>query len=154
MTRYALLLCALPMVGVANTAEAQATVRLSSGSLLDSCTLTAETDGSLSRNSAGTELGSDLSGGSPATLAVVAVGTAPTLTFAAPVVDAPGGDTGTTGQIAYSSTGGANQDYTDTQSTTTSGVLLDLFTIHGRLQNEDGFLAGTYELTTVVTCSQ
>jgi len=155
MSRYSLAAAsALIVLSMPNAANAQATVTLTSGPLIDVCILEATSGGVLTRNGEGTLLGSEESGGSPGTLTVVALGTSPTLTFQAPSISTPGGDSTTTGEIAYSSIGGADQDYTDALSTASAGALLDTFTVHGRLLNDDGFLAGTYQISTVVTCSQ
>lgn len=125
-----------------------------SGTLLQECTLTLDTAGSLATSEDGTVLGSEEAGGIGATLALVAVGATPTLTFAAPTLDAPAGDSGSTVEVAYSSTGGASQDYTDQQTTSSESVLIDVYTVHGKATNASGFAAGTYTITTVVTCAQ
>lgn len=119
-----------------------------------SCTLSLSNNGSLGPSSDGTVLGSEETGGTSASLTVIAVGTAPTIRVAAPSLSTPAGDSGSTGQVKYSSTAGANQDYTASETTATTGDLLDTFTIDGRIQNSGGFKAGTYSISTVVTCEQ
>ena len=91
-----------------------------------------------------------------AQLTQVAIGSQPTLTFAAPSLTAsPAGWTAShTDSIRYTSTGGADQTYTSSQSTVTSGGMTDTFTVHGKVDSTAGFAAGAYTLTTVVTCSQ
>lgn len=126
-----------------------------SGTLINSCTLSLSVPGALAAASDGKMLSSETAGGLPATMALVAIGGAPTLTFAAPGVSGPSGSTsGATTQIRYTSLQGANQAYTSSQSSRVAGALLDTFTIHGRVTNDAGFAAGTYTLTTVVTCQQ
>lgn len=125
------------------------------GIVVNSCVLSVSTPGVLTPSTDGSVLQSEAGGGAPALLGVVAVGTAPTLNFAAPTVSTPNGFSGTaTPAISYQSIGGANQPYTSAAHTTRSGVLLDTFTIHSRVVGAAGFATGTYGVRTVVTCQQ
>ncbi|MEQ7872387.1 hypothetical protein ABDK56_00055 [Sphingomonas sp. ASV193] len=126
-----------------------------SGTLTSSCTLTLSAGGTLAVAPSGTVLSSESAGGTAATLTMTAVGSNPTVTFAAPDLAAsPSGWSGTpTLEVKYTSTGGANQAYTSAQSSYAENRLLDTFTVHGRITDSAGFAAGTYTLRTVATCS-
>lgn len=123
------------------------------GTVVNSCVLTLDTPGLLGSAASGTELSSELGSGVSSVVAVAALGTGPTLSFSSPVADEPAGQSGSTANIKYRSLSGANQGWTD-QPTTTSSLLVDLFTIDGKITNEDGFVSGPYSVTTEVTCSQ
>ncbi|HEY6917098.1 MAG TPA: hypothetical protein VI381_05595 [Allosphingosinicella sp.] len=126
-----------------------------SGTLLNSCLLSLSVPGVLAPSSDGTVLSSENSGGVAATLALVAIGGAPTVTFAAPSPAGPIASTsGATTQIRYTSLQGASQSYTSSASSRVGGALIDTFTVHGRIANSNGFAAGNYSVTTVVTCQQ
>lgn len=125
-------------------------------SLANSCSLSIGSNGAMTPSASGTQIGSENSGGLAAGLTLVAIGAAPTVTFGAPSLSiSPSGWSGSpTSSIRYTSTGGANQDYTSSQTTRSGGPLSESFTIHGKVDNTSGFAAGNYTLTTVVTCSQ
>ncbi|MDP4573539.1 hypothetical protein Q9K02_00115 [Qipengyuania sp. G39] len=89
-------------------------------------------------------------GAAPATLAVVATGSVPTLTFGAPTLSGPA--TGSTTQIRYTGSG-ASQPFTATSSTA-SAARLDTFTVHAKVDNAAGFPSGVYTVSTIVTCGQ
>lgn len=127
-----------------------------SATLVNSCTLSLGTSGTMTTSTDGLTLGSEQSGGSAATFTLVAIGTSPTVNFAAPsLISSPAGwSASPTLAIRYTSTGGANQAYTSTSSSATLSGLSDSFTVHGRVSSSTGFAAGTYTLRTVVTCSQ
>ena len=147
---------ALGLLTLAVTATpAQAVNVTLSASLTSSCTLTLTSAGTMTAASSGTQLSSETSGGSAATMNMVAVGTAPTVSFAAPDLSAsPAGWSGSpTLEIRYTSTGGASQAYTSSASSHAETGLLDAFTVNGRVTNSSGFAAGTYTLRTVATCS-
>ena len=123
--------------------------------LVSSCTLALATPGVMTASASGTVLGSEQPGGSAATLTLVALGTLPTVSFSAPSLTAsPGGWSAShTDEMRYTSTRGANQAYTSSSSSFSETGLTDTFTVHGRVTSADGFAAGNYTLTTVVTCS-
>lgn len=148
-----LILAAALLAGVAVPAHA-ADVTLSA-TLTSSCTLTLNNSGAMTASSSGTVLSSENSGGTAASLGVVAIGTLPSVHFAAPSLTAsPSGWTGSpTVEIKYSSNNGASAAYTASSSSVSETSLLDGFTINGRVTNATGFTAGTYTVTTVVTCS-
>lgn len=125
-------------------------------SLVNSCVLSINSNGTMTANAAGTQIGSENGGGSAASLGLVAIGTLPTVTFAAPSLSAsPAGWTAShTDAIRYTSNRGASQGYTASQSSVTAGGLTETFTVHGKIDSTAGFDAGNYTLTTVVTCSQ
>lgn len=125
------------------------------GTITNSCTVSLNSTGTLAADGSGQRLSSD-SGGTPALLAVVSTGSAPTLSFAAPsVTSTPAGYTGLPeAEISYVSVGGASQEATSDPSSYTSSLLLDTITVNGAITDTDGFVAGSYTLTTVVTCSQ
>jgi len=129
-------------------------VRLT-GSVINSCVLSLPSNGSLALSSDGTRLGSqDGVGGAPATLTVVAAGTAPTLSFSSPTLTGPAGLSGATTTYAFTSTGsGASQSYTASPSTASSS-LVDSFSIHSRVSSASGFPSGNYTVVVTVTCQQ
>ncbi len=124
--------------------------------LVNSCVLSINSDGTMTANTAGTQIGSENPSGSAATFGLVAIGSLPTVSFAAPSLSAsPAGWSEThTDSIRYTSNRGANQAYTSSQSSVTAGGLTETFTVHGKVDSANGFDAGNYTLTTVVTCSQ
>lgn len=148
---------ALPAIMLAScaTPALAANVNLNAN-LVNSCVLSVGTNGVMTAASSGTQIGSENSGGSAAGLTLVAIGSSPTVTFGAPSLSiSPNGWSGSpTEAIRYTSTGGANQAYTSSQTTRTGGPLAETFTVHGKVDNASGFAAGNYTLTTVVTCSQ
>ena len=140
---------------LALAAPAQATDVVFTGVLVNSCVLTVATHGVLNPAPDGVTLTSETPGGVPALLNLVAVGTGPTLTFGAPTVQGPAGMTGTpTTAIRYVSLRGASQAYTSGSSTSVTGALIDSYTVHAKVQNNDGYPSGTYSVRTVVTCEQ
>ena len=141
------LVCAAPAAAVDVTLNA---------TLVNSCALTLATAGTMTPSATGTLISSEQSGGSAATMTVIALGVLPSINFAAPSLTAsPGGWTAShTDEIKYTSTRGANQSYTSGSSSFTETGLTDTFTVHGRVTSTEGFAAGNYTLKTVVTCSQ
>lgn len=141
------------LIAVASPAQA---VDITFGaSLTSSCTLTLNSAGTMTVSTAGTVLGSEQSGGSAATLGVVAVGVLPTVAFTAPsLTTSPSGwSVSHTDEIRYTSTLGQNQVYTASSSSHSQTGLIDLYTVHGRVTSSAGFAAGAYTLRTTVTCS-
>ena len=151
--RLNLILAATLFVGVA--VPAHSTNVSLSATLTSSCTLTLNNSGTMTASSGGTMLSSENSGGSAASLGVVAIGTLPSVNFAAPSLTAsPSGWTGNpTVEIKYSSNNGATAAFSSSSSSFNETSLLDSFLIHGRITNVTGFAAGTYTVTTVATCS-
>lgn len=144
------------MLAALATATPAAAVEVSlTGLVINTCVLTVPTPGLLALSSDGMRLGSQEGiGGAPATLSVVAAGTAPTLSFAAPTLAGPTGSDGATTEVAFASlASGANQPYTASASTASS-ALIDIFTINGRVMREEGFPSGNYAVTVTVTCQQ
>ena len=136
---------------------AQAQIVRFDGLIVASCTLVLSTPGVLGTNTAGTEIGSEQTGGVAATLGVVALGGAPTVQFTAPTMSIkPVAYTGTpTVSLKYSSTGGANQTYTSSASEYTStNPLTDTVTLHAKAVDSGGLVAGSYRLQTTATCQQ
>lgn len=127
-----------------------------SASLINSCVLSLGSSGTMTVSSSGTVLSSENSGGSQASLTLVAIGTSPTISFAAPSLTASpaGWSASPTVEVKYTSTGGANQAYTASNSSAALSGLTDSFAIHGRVTSSAGFAAGAYNLRTVATCSQ
>ncbi len=137
------------------TGPARAGDVIFTGALLNSCVLNVSTPGVLGASTDGLTLSSELGTGTPAVVAVVAVGAAPTLSFTAPTVTVPAAHTGTTTtSIRYQALGGANQAYTTAASSMSGGPLLDTVTINSRVQSASGFKSGTYTVKTTVTCQQ
>ena len=128
------------------------------GLIVPSCVLTVSTGGLLGVSSdGGRQLSSELTGGSAAVLSIVATGAAPTITVGAPTMSLkPGAYAGSAAiSVRYSSPGGANQAYTSAVSSYTStNVLGDTLTINMKAVDNDGFVAGSYQLQTNVTCQQ
>lgn len=147
---------AAPLIAaIALAAPAQAENVTLSGTLINSCVLSLSVPGAIAATGDGTVMTSETAGGLPATMALVAIGGTPTVNFAAPGLSGPSASTsGATTQIRYTSLQGASQAYTSSASSRAGGALLDTFTIHSRVTNSAGFAAGTYTVTTVVTCQQ
>lgn len=126
-----------------------------SADIADSCTLGVITNGVMTADDTGTIVGSEESGGSAASFTVVSTGASPTVTFGAPDLTSwPGGwSESYTPEIAYTSSDGADQDYTSLETSFGITGLGDSFTIHGRVTSLGGFAAGTYTLRTIVTCA-
>ena len=72
------------LISVAAAGPAAATNVTLNATLVSSCTLTLSTPGTMTASTDGTLLGSEQSGGSAASMTLVAIGTLPTITFAAP----------------------------------------------------------------------
>lgn len=141
-------------IGLVSAPVSAANVNLSAN-LVNSCTLTVGSSGTMTASASGTQIGSENAGGNSASMTMVAIGSLPTVTFAAPTLPtSPAGwNASHTMAIRYTSTGGANQAYTSSQTTSTASGLADTFTVHGKVDSPAGFAAGNYTLTTVVTCS-
>ena len=127
------------------------------GDVTQSCVLSLSTPGTLAANADGTEIGSEQTLGVAAVLSVVATAGAPTLTFTAPTLSLqPGAYSGTPAvSLKYTSTGGANQDYTSASSSyTSSNALGDVVTLNAKATDAAGFAAGGYRIQTTATCEQ
>lgn len=147
--RYLLLLPALVSATPALCADVSF-----AGVVVNACILT-PTAGTLGPEGDGRTLSSQGLGGAPATLAVVATGGLPSLTFSAPVATTPNGFTGSAAPaISFTSTGGILQALTASTSTKALNGLLDLVTVHGRIVSSSGFPSGSYGVRTTVTCQQ
>lgn len=137
-------------VGTAKAADVVFT-----GSLINSCVLNVSTPGVLGPSSDGQTLSSETGTGVAAIMAVVAVGSSPTLSFSAPTLQTPAGFSGSaTTAIRYQAISGHTQAYTTGASSMTGGSLLDTITINSRVQNAGGFASGLYTVRTTVTCQQ
>ncbi len=124
------------------------------GIVVNACILTPSA-GTLGPEGDGRTLSSQGLGGAPATLAVVATGGIPSLTFSAPVATTPAGYGGSAAPaISYSSSGGILQALTASSSTKALNGLLDLITVQGRIVSSNGFPSGSYGVRTTVTCQQ
>lgn len=79
--------------------------------LVNSCVLSIGSNGTMTANTAGTQIGSENAGGGAASLGLVAIGTLPSINFAAPSLStSPAGWTAShTDSIRYTSNRGANQ---------------------------------------------
>jgi hypothetical protein len=149
MTAIAAVLC------TASPALAAGTNLDLSGTITNSCSLTPHS-GTLALSSSGLILGSEQSGGSPATLDVSAIGTVPSVTFGTPsLTSSPASYSGSpTVAIKYTSAnGGADQGYTSSE-TSGASTRSDTFTVHGKVTDSGGFDGGDYTMTTVATCQQ
>jgi hypothetical protein len=154
MRQTRILIAALPVLMLAAPATA-AEVRLR-GSLLSSCVLSLSTEGRLAISAGDpTMFGSEESGGLAATMTVVAIGASPSVSFSAPIVDAPSGfSSSAQAAIRYTSLGGSSQAYTSAASSSSTVRLLDTFTINSRITSVEGFQSGNYVVRTVATCQQ
>ena len=146
---------AMVLCGAAGSAGAQLVTF--PGTVIKTCVLTPAV-GALALSTAGTELGTEQSGGLASTMTVVATGGAATVTFAAPTMPTkPGAYSGTpTVSLKFSAASGASQAYTSAQSSYTgSGITLtDTVTINAKAVDANGFPSGAYAVTTTATCSQ
>ena len=123
------------------------------GTSLNSCVLTVSIGGIMVADSAATTMRSDTgTGARAATLAVAALGAAPTLTFAVPTLTGPSGFTPDSVQFSYTVNGsGASRGFAATSATASSN-LIDTVTINGLVTSASGFPTGTYTETINVTC--
>ncbi|URW74760.1 hypothetical protein M9980_09250 [Sphingomonas donggukensis] len=151
--RYLIPSLLLPAMIAASPAAAADVVF--TGALVNSCVLNVGTPGVLGPSSDGQTLSSETGTGVAAVLAVVAVGSAPTLSFSAPSLTTPAGFSGTaTTAIRYQALSGHTQAYTSGASSMSGGALLDTITVNSRVQSASGFASGLYTVRTVVTCQQ
>ena len=151
---YAYLLTAAVCIGTMATGAKAQNVNFTS-SILDSCTLSLSIAGQMNPGAEGTSISSE-NAGRAAVMAVVAIGTKPTVEFGAPTLtQAPEDYSGTPlAEISYSSLGGADQEMTSSTSSYTSTLLLDTITLNAQVSDSNGFVGGEYTLTSVATCSQ
>jgi hypothetical protein len=150
-------IAAAALIAGAAAGGAQAQLVTFPGTVLKTCVLTPAV-GALALSTAGTELGTEQSGGLASSMTVVATGGAATVTFAAPTMPTkPGAYSGTpTVSLKFSAASGATQAYTSAQSSYTgSGITLtDTVTIDAKAVDANGFPSGVYAVTTTATCSQ
>jgi hypothetical protein len=130
-----------------------------SGTLSGSCSLGLSVPGTLALSVDGQRLGSEETGGLAATLTVLSVGSN-TITVEAPTrTAAPVGynATGETIEVAYTGQGGlsaVSEPYSAAGSDFPIATLpLTNLIFNARINNANGFDAGTYGVRTVVTCS-
>lgn len=145
---------ALISASATGAAEAQTIVDFQA-TIVPTCILAVGTSGVMTMSATGTEIGSEQSLGSAASLQITATGGAPTISFSAPAMNTkPVAYTGTPAvAVKYSSAGGANQAYTsEDYSYTSTTPLGDTVTLHARAQDQAGFVAGTYNVRTTATC--
>jgi hypothetical protein len=129
------------------------------GTLSGVCTLAVPTPGTLALNADGTKLGSNQTGGLPATVTILSVGTN-TVTVSAPSwVSTPAGyaPSGELLEVSYLGLGGlslVNQALTDQETDFVVNTLpLTALTVNAQATNANGFADGTYEMKVVVTCA-
>jgi hypothetical protein len=141
-----------------STASAAAADVTFTGIVLNTCTLVA-TPGLLGLSSDGETLGSEELGGLPAEVAIVSLGIN-TVTVEAPTrTGSPVGynAAGEVVSVAYQglvALGGISQNYTTSTTDFSVGILpLTVVQVNNRIVNSNGFTQGTYQTTTVVTCS-
>jgi hypothetical protein len=130
-----------------------------SGTLVGLCSVALTTPGLLGLSTDGTTLGSEEIGGLSAAVSILAIGSY-TVSVAAPTrVASPGGynTTGESLEVSYTGLNGlslVNQAYTSSLTTFDIDSLpLSVLVMNNRINNPSGFVAGTYETRTVVTCS-
>ena len=130
-----------------------------SGTLAGVCTLALSLPGTLALSVDGTRLGSEETGGIPATLTILSIGTN-TVTVAAPTRTASPAayvPTGEVVEIAYNGLAGlAGVTHAYTASSSTFGINtlpLTIVLFNSRITNANGFAAGTFTTRSVVTCS-
>jgi hypothetical protein len=128
------------------------------GIVLNTCSLVA-TPGLLGLSSDGETLGSEETGGLAAEVAIVSLGVntvtvgAPTRT-GSPVSYNAAGEVVSVAYQGLVALGGISQSYTTATTDFDVGILpLTVVEIDNRIVNSNGFAQGTYETTTVVTCS-
>lgn len=130
-----------------------------SGTLTDGCSLGLTAPGTLALSVNGQRLGSEETGGTAATLTVLSIGSN-TVTVGAPTRTAsPAGynATGETIEVAYTGQGAlsaVSEPYgtASTDFDVTTAPLTNVI-FNARINNANGFEAGTYGVRTVVTCS-
>lgn len=127
------------------------------------CTLTLTTGGTLALSADATRMDSTVTGGAGAVITILNVDITPaTISVAAPVLQAyPGGfDPGSaTLQVAYAGGGllsSVTKAFTSSPSNFQVPALLGvatILTVQNRIQTTAGFSTGTYQTSTVITCS-
>lgn len=130
------------------------------GTVATVCSLSLNSNGTLALSGDGTELGSEVSGGSAAGVLVLSIG-ANSVDVDAPnrITADPSGYNAASEviEVKYSGAGGlsaVSQDYTSSNTSfAVSNIALSLLTLHNRIVNTNGFAAGNYTTRTVVTCS-
>lgn len=151
LTTTALLTTAL----LAASTPARAADVVFTGALINSCVLNLSTPGVLGQSSDGSTLTSETGTGVAAIMAVVAVGSRPTLNVSAPTLTTPAAfDGSAVTSIRYQALSGTTQPYTQSATSFTAGALLDTLTFNARVQSATGFASGTYTVRTTVTCQQ
>ena len=130
-----------------------------SGTLVGLCSVALTTPGILALSTDGTVFGSEEVGGLSAAVSILAVGDY-TVTVNAPTrISAPGtyNSTGESIEVSYSGLSGLSgitQAYTSSLTTFLIDTLpLSVLVMNNRINNPNGFVAGTYQTRTVVTCS-
>jgi hypothetical protein len=152
--QHGLALVAL-VLGIAAPVQAQAATVSFSGAVVNTCVINISTPGVLALASTGTMLSSEETGGANAVVAVIATGTAPALLFGAPALTGPAASTaGAVTTLGYTSPGGASQALTSGTSTYTMTRLLDTLSVKAHANNTNGFVSGTYGISSTVTCQQ
>lgn len=129
------------------------------GTVANTCSLALATPGLLAMSSDGQTLGSDQIGGAPATVNIISIGVN-TITVDAPALtSSPAGydPVGQTIEVGYAGTAalaGIVQSLTGISTDFIVGLLpLTSLLVDNRITNPNGFAQGSYETTTVVTCS-
>lgn len=149
-------ICAVvPVASMGGAALANGSVTLS-GTVLNSCVLSVSAGGAMVVDGTGTAMRSDAGvGARGATMAVSALGSAPTLTFsAAPTLSAPSGFIPDSVQYSYRVNGTGHTRGFDASQATANTNLIDTVTIHGLVTSGSGFPAGNYTQAVQVTCGQ
>lgn len=123
------------------------------GTMENICTVASATDGALAASPSGTQLDSELAGGRAASVTIVSTGSN-NVTFGAPSLSAaPNNYSGTpTLAINYS---GAGITQADTAAAETHTIRYPggAINVNASATDPSGFPAGTYTVTTVVTCA-
>lgn len=129
-----------------------------STTLSTECTLALSTPGVLALAAGASSLESEASyGGTPAAVSVLSIGNN-SVDVSAPTLSAPAGHdaTGQVLEVSYSGASGlaaVSQAYTSSPTSFDIGTIpLSILTVNNRVENSNGFVAGTYQTTTVVTC--
>lgn len=130
------------------------------GTVLAVCSLALSTDGTLTLSANGTVLGSEEPLGVPAAVTILSIGSN-SVDVAAPSrisADPAGYDNSLeTIEVSYTGVAGlaaVSQTYTSSPTSFALGSIpLSVLTVNNRINNSNGFAAGTYTTRTVVTCS-
>lgn len=120
---------------------------------IGTCTLTVNASGTMKLTGDGTTMTSATPGGLSAGMLLVGVNLVPELVFSAPVVVGPPGWSATPQvAIAVETLSGTRTGYNSVAFSVRPSAVLDTLSVNARVTNDAGFKAGSYSVSSTVTC--